>query len=50
MICINAEIRRLSGFSRVEVYGLLKRLEEEGKKVRFVGRGRGAYIVLAERK
>ena len=43
----NAEIRRLSGFSRMQVYRLLKELEAAGE-VRFVGRGRGAYVVAGE--
>lgn len=45
----NAEIRRFSGFNRVQVYRLLKRLEEEGE-IRFAGRGRGAHIVPAKAK
>jgi ATP-dependent DNA helicase RecG len=43
----NAEIRRFSGFSRTQVYGLVKQLESDGR-IRFRGRGRGAHIVLAE--
>lgn len=45
----NAEIRRFSGFSRVQVYRLLRRLEEEGE-IRFAGRGRGAHVVPAKGK
>lgn len=45
----NAEIRRFSGFNRVQVYRLLRRLEEEGE-IRFSGRGRGAHIVPARAK
>lgn len=40
----NAEIRRMSGFSRTQVYRLIKRLEAEGS-VRIVGKGRGAHVV-----
>ena len=40
----NAEIRRFSGFSRTEVYRLLKEMEHDGK-IRFEGRGRGAHII-----
>lgn len=40
----NSEIRRFSGFSRVQVYRLMKRLEENGE-VRFAGRGRAAHIL-----
>jgi len=39
----NAEIRRFSGFSRTQVYRLVKVLEEEGK-VQFTGSGRGAHL------
>lgn len=42
----NADMRRLSGFSRVQVYRLVKRLEAGGE-VRIMGRGRGAHIVPA---
>lgn len=42
----NAEIRRLSGFSRTQVYRLIKQLEQSGQ-VRIVGKGRGAHIVPA---
>jgi ATP-dependent DNA helicase RecG len=45
----NAEIRRFSGFSRVQVYRLLRHLAEEGE-IRFVGKGRGAHIVPATQK
>jgi ATP-dependent DNA helicase RecG len=44
----NAEIRRFSGFSRVQVYNLVKDLESEGK-VRFAGKGRGGHILPAEK-
>lgn len=44
----NAEIRRFSGFSRVQVYRLMKRLEENGE-VRFAGRGRAAHILPAKK-
>jgi uncharacterized membrane protein len=40
----NADMRRLSGFSRVQVYRLVKQLEAGGE-VRIVGKGRGAHIV-----
>ena len=40
----NAEIRRFSGLGRVQVYRLLKSLQDEGK-IRFAGLGRGAHIV-----
>jgi hypothetical protein len=39
----NADIRRFSGFTRVQVYRLVKQLEAQGK-VRLVGKGRGAYL------
>ncbi|HWP04081.1 MAG TPA: ATP-binding protein [Gemmatimonadaceae bacterium] len=47
----NADMRRLSGFSRVQVYRvrvyrLVKQLEASGE-VRIMGKGRGAHIVLA---
>ena len=45
----NAEIRRVSGFNRTQVYRLVKSLETEGR-VRFVGKGRGAHLVLGQRK
>ena len=44
----NAEIRRFSGFHRLQVYRLVKGLEAEGK-VRLAGKGRSAHVVLAER-
>ncbi|MEW5807412.1 MAG: ATP-binding protein [Acidobacteriota bacterium] len=44
----NAQIRHFSGFSRVQVYYLVKELESEGK-VRFAGKGRGGHILLAEK-
>jgi len=44
----NSEIRRFSGFSRVQVYNLVKDLESEGK-VRFAGKGRGGHILLTEK-
>ena len=44
----NSEIRRFSGFSRVQVYTLVKDLESEGK-VRFAGKGRGGHILPAEK-
>ena len=40
----NAEIRRFSGFGRVQVYRLVKDLEAEGK-IRFAGKGRAAHIL-----
>ncbi|MGH7321901.1 MAG: ATP-binding protein [Candidatus Rokuibacteriota bacterium] len=43
----NAEIRRLSGFNRLQVYRLAKRLEAEGR-IQPVGRGRGAHWILTE--
>jgi len=43
----NAEIRRFSGFGRVQVYRILKELEGE-RKIRFAGKGRGGHILLAE--
>ncbi|MHB8836052.1 MAG: RNA-binding domain-containing protein [Candidatus Methylomirabilia bacterium] len=42
----NSEIRRFSGFSRTQVYRLVKGLEVEGK-VRFTGGGRGAHLIPA---
>lgn len=45
----NAEIRRFSGFGRVQVYRLVRELEREGR-VRFAGKGRGAHIVPRGRK
>lgn len=39
----NAEIRRFSGFSRTQVYRLVKGLEAKGK-ARIVGHGRGARV------
>lgn len=45
----NAEIRRFSGFSRTQVYRLLKELEREGK-VRFAGKGRGAHLLPSAKK
>lgn len=39
----NAEIRRFSGFSRTEVYSLVRTLVDAGQ-ARFVGRGRGAHL------
>jgi ATP-dependent DNA helicase RecG len=45
----NAEIRRFSGFSRVQVYRLLRRLAEEDA-IRFVGKGRGAHIIPVQQK
>jgi ATP-dependent DNA helicase RecG len=45
----NAEVRRVSGFNRVQVYRLMKELEAEGK-IRFSGRGRGAHILAARQK
>lgn len=45
----NSEIRRFSGFSRVQVYRLIKQLEKGGE-IRFVGKGRGAHIVPAKEK
>jgi DNA-binding IclR family transcriptional regulator len=43
----NAEIRRFSGFHRLQVYRLIKGLEAEGM-VRLVDKGRSAHIVLSE--
>lgn len=40
----NAEIRRFSGFGRIQVYRLMKDLKADGK-VRFSGKGRGAHIL-----
>lgn len=40
----NADIRRLSGFSRSQVYGLVKEMEVRGE-IRLYGRGRGARIL-----
>jgi len=45
----NAEIRRFSGFSRTQVYRLVKQLEAEGE-VRFAGKGRGAHILPVNKK
>jgi ATP-dependent DNA helicase RecG len=45
----NSEIRRFSGFSRVQVYRLIKQMEEEGE-IHFVGKGRGAHIIPAKEK
>jgi ATP-dependent DNA helicase RecG len=45
----NSEIRRFSGFSRVQVYRLLRCLKEEGE-IRFVGKGRGAHIIPVKGK
>lgn len=45
----NAEIRRFSGFSRVQVYRITKRLATEGA-VRFAGKGRGACILPGNRQ
>lgn len=42
----NAEIRRISGFSRTQVYRLVRRMADEGE-VKIVGKGRGAHIELA---
>ncbi len=42
----NAEIRRLSGYSRTQVLKLMRSLREEGL-VRVRGRGRGAHYVSA---
>lgn len=42
----NAEIRRLSGYSRTQVLKLMRSLREEGL-VRIRGRGRGAHYVAA---
>jgi ATP-dependent DNA helicase RecG len=42
----NAEIRRISGFSRTQVYRLVRRMAEEGD-IRIVGKGRGAHVELA---
>jgi len=44
----NAEIRRFSGFSRVQVYNLVKELKSEGR-VRFAGKGRGGHILPTEK-
>jgi uncharacterized membrane protein len=43
----NAEIRRFSGFSRVQVYRLVKGIEAEGK-IHFSGKGRGGHIELVK--
>lgn len=40
----NAEIRRVSGFTRTQVYRLIKRLEAEGE-LQIIGHGRGAHVV-----
>lgn len=45
----NAEIRRFSGYDRLRVYKLLKRLEGQGR-LRFEGRGRGGHVVPADRR
>lgn len=45
----NAEIRRFSGYDRLRVYKLLKRLEEQGR-LRFEGRGRGGHVVPTARR
>ena len=45
----NAEIRRLSGYSRTQVLKLMRSLREEGV-VEVRGRGRGAHYVPAERE
>jgi uncharacterized membrane protein len=45
----NAEIRRFSGFTRTQVYRLLKSLETEGI-VRISGKGRAAHVVFAEKR
>ncbi len=42
----NAEVRRVSGFNRIQVYRMMKELEAEGK-IRFSGRGRGAHMLPA---
>jgi ATP-dependent DNA helicase RecG len=42
----NAEIRDFSGYSRQQVLGVEKKLEEEGL-IEIKGHGRGAHIVLA---
>jgi ATP-dependent DNA helicase RecG len=44
----NADIRRISGFSRIQVYRLVKQLEAAGD-VQIAGRGRGAHIVPVRR-
>ena len=43
----NAEIRRLSGYSRTQVLKLMRSLRREGL-VRVQGRGRGAHYVPAD--
>ena len=45
----NGEIRRFSGFNRIQVYRLLKQLEKEGE-IRFAGRGRAAHLLPAKQK
>ena len=45
----NSDIRRFSAMNRIQVYRLEKELEIEGK-IRFQGRGRGAFIELADNK
>ncbi|MFZ5877546.1 MAG: RNA-binding domain-containing protein [Nitrospirota bacterium] len=40
----NAEIRRFSGFSRAQVYRIVKALEAEGQ-ARFAGRGRAGHVL-----
>jgi len=44
----NAEIRRFSGFHRLQVYRLIKGLEAEGKE-RLAGKGRSAHVILPEK-
>ena len=43
----NAEIRDFSGYSRQQVLGVEKKLEEEGL-IELKGHGRGAHIVLVQ--
>lgn len=45
----NTEARRLTGFTRVQVYRLLKALESESE-VQFMGRGRSAYVIPTKGK
>jgi ATP-dependent DNA helicase RecG len=45
----NSDIRRFSAMDRIQVYRLVKELEADGK-IRFKGRGRAAFIELAENK
>jgi len=40
----NAEVQRISGFNRVQVYKIFKELVKEGK-ARYAGKGRGSHIV-----